>query len=46
MASEDGVVGPISCRKGAVESQDGTGVVGSLHPCTEGHHPMQGFFLH
>jgi hypothetical protein len=26
-------------RNGAVDSQHGTGVEESLHPCTEGHHP-------
>jgi hypothetical protein len=28
---------------GAVEPQHGTGVEGSLHPCTKCHHPEKGF---
>ncbi len=30
-------VGPVG--NGAVDSRHGTRVEGSLHPCTEGHHP-------
>jgi hypothetical protein len=38
-----GWVGPVACGNRAVDSRHGTGVEGSLHPCTEGHHPSKGF---
>jgi hypothetical protein len=32
-------------RGGAVDLQHGTGVDGSLHPCTTGYYPNKGFYI-